>query len=647
MDPNKPSAQNQLTIKDIAQLAGVSIATVSKVINRKDQDIGVETKQKILKIINENNYIPYQKVIKRNIKTATIGLVLSDAANLLYRQFARGVEDCAYEKNMSVIVCNSDAAQSRERKYMDILRERNVEGVIIAPSSSFKEEDLSAFLGEQTPVVIVDSRTYDPGVGHVHIDYFNGAYAATRYLIEKNHELIGYVTGPLTEPEAADKLEGYKKALYDGKINFDASFVYESAHKDDRQTGIAGTKALVTNGATSIVAANDLIASGAYAAASDAMLKIPADLSVVGFGDSYVCDIVSPPLTSIGFPYYRIGYEACEALIRQIQNEPSERKLVYEPFITERGSVSSPESSDDTPKERIAIVGSLNMDIVMKVPHLPKVGETILANDIKNAAGGKGANQAVGAGKLGGKVYMIGRVGNDSYGRELYGSLIKHGVDATGVQFDDLLPTGNAYIYVSDNGDNNIVVNPGANSRLSVQQVSAFEGLFDQVAYCLIQMEIPMDTIEYVSAICRSKNIKLILNPAPARAIDYEQFAGGYLVIPNETEIDLMIPGEKTIQEKARELLGKGFQNVIVTLGEKGCVWVNEDTEQYFPAATFKAVDTTGAGDSFISGLTVALSEGKEMAEAIRFASIAAGITVSREGAQPSLPDQETIRMYL
>lgn len=646
MDPNKPS-NSTLTIKDIAQLAGVSIATVSKVINHKDQDIGIETKQKILKIINENNYSPYQKVIKRNIKTATIGLVLSDAANLFYRQFARGVEDCAYEKNMSVIVCNSDAAQSRERKYMDILRERNVEGVIIAPSSSFMEEDLSSFIGEQTPVVIVDSRTYDPSVGHVHIDYFNGAYAATRYLIEKKHELIGFVTGPLTEPEAADKLEGYKKALYDSKINFDKSLVYESAHKDDRKTGIAGTKTLITNGVTSIVAANDLIASGAYAAASDAMLKIPADLSVVGFGDSHVCDIVSPPLTSIGFPYYRIGYEACEALIRLIHNEPSERKLVYDPFIAERDSVSSPESSDDTPKERIAIVGSLNMDIVMKVPHLPKVGETILTNDIKNAAGGKGANQAVGAGKLGGKVYMIGRVGNDSYGRELYASLIKHGVDATGVQFDDMLPTGNAYIYVSDNGDNNIVVNPGANSRLSVQQVGAFEGIFDQVAYCLIQMEIPMDTIEYVSAICRSKNIKLILNPAPARAIDYGQFAGGYLVIPNETEVDLMIPGEMTIQEKARELLGKGFQNVIVTLGEKGCVWVNEDTEQYFPAATFKAVDTTGAGDSFISGLTVALSEGKEMADAIRFASIAAGITVSREGAQPSLPDQETIRMYL
>jgi ribokinase len=156
-----------------------------------------------------------------------------------------------------------------------------------------------------------------------------------------------------------------------------------------------------------------------------------------------------------------------------------------------------------------------------------------------------------------------------------------------------------------------------------------------------------MDTIEYVTSICRKNNVKLILNPAPAREINYEHFKDCFLVIPNETEIDLMIPGNFTIEEKADKLLEKNFQNVIVTLGEKGCLLVNRSTKQYFSAASFKAVDTTGAGDSFISGLAVALSEGKNMADAIQFASIAAGITVSREGAQPSLPDKETIKMYM
>jgi ribokinase len=642
------TGSNSLTIKDIAKLAGVSIATVSKVLNHKDQDIGEETKQKIIKIINDNNYIPYQKVMRRiSARTSTIGLVIADVSDAFYKQFARGVEDCAYKENMSVIICNTDAMESKEKKYLELLKERNVEGVLIAPTLSFNEQDIAEFTHNQIPVVLVDQRNYDNTVPQVYFDYMQGAYIATQYLIQKKHELIGYISSPLTNQDSLDRLEGYKKALYDNNISFDKSLVFESATNDHKQCGYEGAQVLLSKGVTAIVAGNDIIACGAYIAINEALLKIPADISVVGFGDSYICDLLTPPLTSITYPAYDMGFDACSALIKQIKNEAVEKKLVYEPTIAIRQSVAAPKTIDDSPKEEIVIVGSLNMDIIMKVSHIPRVGETILTNDIKNAAGGKGANQAVGAGKLGGKVYMIGRVGNDLYGRELYNSLIKNGVDAGGVVFDDMLPTGNAYIYVSDNGDNNIVVNPGANSRLSVEQVRSFEWIFDKVAYCLIQMEIPMDTIEYVASVCRKKNVKLILNPAPAREIDYSHFDGCFLVIPNETEIDLMIPGDWSIEEKACKLLEKGFQNVIVTLGEKGCLLVNRNTKRYFPAATFKAVDTTGAGDSFISGLAVALAEGKDMENAIKFASIAAGITVSREGAQPSLPDKETIKMYL
>ncbi|TXK80029.1 ribokinase [Paenibacillus sp. N3.4] len=647
-DTAPKSNPTSLTIKDIARLAGVSIATVSKVLNHKDQDIGEDTKQKILKIISDNNYIPYQKVIRRiSAKTATLGLVVADASDAFYKQFARGVEDYAYKENMSVIICNTDASESKEKKYLEILKERNVEGVLIAPSAGFSEHDIAYFNENQLPVVLVDQRGYDGNVSQVYFDYRQGTYKAAQFLLQNKHELIGYISGPLTDQDAIDRLEGYKKALYDNNISFDKSIVYESGNSDHKQAGFEGANILFSKGVTAIITSNDIYACGVYIAANEALMKIPKDMSVIGFGNSYICDLVTPSLTSVTYPSYEMGFEACATLIKQIKNEAVEKKLVYEPSLAIRHSVASPQSIDDSPKEKIVIVGSLNMDIIMKVSHIPRVGETILTNDIKNAAGGKGANQAVGAGKLGGKVYMIGRVGNDLYGRELYNSLIKNGVDAGGIVFDDMLPTGNAYIYVSDNGDNNIVVNPGANSRLSVEQVSSFDWIFEKVDYCLIQMEIPMDTIEYVTSVCRKNKVKLILNPAPAREINYEYFEDCFLVIPNETEIDLMIPGDFTIEEKAYKLLEKNFQNVIVTLGEKGCLLVNKETKQYFSAASFKAVDTTGAGDSFISGLSVALAEGKNMADAIQFASIAAGITVSREGAQPSLPDKETIKMYM
>lgn len=647
--PARKTGTKSLTINDIAKLAGVSIATVSKILNQKDHDIGEETKKKINKIISDNNYVPYQKVMKRiSAKSSTIGLVMGDhISNDFYTAFTKGVEECAYQEKMSIIIAHIDASEVGDKKYDKILQDRNVEGIILVPASGMETAEIEIFSSENAPVVVVSQRSLDEQIHQLNFNHFLGAYKATTYIIEHQHELIGFITGPLSDPVAERRLDGYKKALYDHNISFEKSLVFEGTQGGNKQFGIEGTKLLLAKGVTAIVAANDEIASGVYGAINEALLKIPAHLSVVALSDSNISELILPSLTAISYPTYQVGYDACTQLIKKIRNEEVDYRTVYEPELIIRQSVAKPSGPDYSYKEKIAIVGSLNMDIIMKVPHIPKVGETILANDIKHAAGGKGANQAVGAGKLNGKVYMIGRVGNDLYGRELYHSLIKYGVDASGVIHDDLLPTGNAYIYVSDNGDNNIVVNPGANSRLSIEQVQEFEWIFDKVSYCLVQMEIPMNTIEYVATLCRKKNVKLILNPAPAREINYSLFENCFLVIPNETELDRMIPGEASIEEKAIKLLEKSFQNVIVTLGEKGCLLVNATTKKYFPAASFKAVDTTGAGDSFISSLTVALSEGKDFEQSIAFASLAAGITVSREGAQPSLPDKETIRMYL
>lgn len=647
-----------LTIKDIAELAGVSTATVSKVMNQKDDDIGENTRKKILDIIEEYNYIPYRRVIQRiSAKSSTIGLVISDDQDAFSQQFVRGVEACAYKEKMSVIVCHADAEAERLKRYHDVLKERHVEGTIIVQSNRFDVDDVEAFHADGTPLVVIDQRAFDDDIESVFIDYERGAYMATQLLIEKGHETIGYIgesdESASHDPVSRQKLEGYKKALYDHNMNFNPNLVFEGSVKaggkslELKRVGYEGASFLAPLGVTAIVASDDVIANGVYTLANEQQLKIPQQLSVVGIGNSPICEFVFPALTSVSYPFYEMGYDACASLISKIQKQEIEKKLHYKPNLVKRDSVAYPRSKGGTPKERIVIVGSLNMDLIMRVPHIPRVGETVLATSIKTLAGGKGANQAVGAGKLGGKVSMIGRVGNDSYGRDLFNGLIKNGVDASGVIYDDVLPTGNANIYVAENGDNNIVVNPGANSRLSIEQVDSFESLFNKVSYCLIQMEIPMATIEHVAKICREKDIKLILNPAPAQEIDYEVFEGCYLVVPNETEIDLMVPGDLTIEEKAHELLNKGFENVIITLGEKGCLLVNEHIEKYFPAATFNVVDTTGAGDSFISGLTVALSEGQSMEEAIRFASIASGITVSREGAQPSLPDRESIEKYL
>ncbi|NLZ54215.1 MAG: ribokinase [Thermoanaerobacteraceae bacterium] len=296
--------------------------------------------------------------------------------------------------------------------------------------------------------------------------------------------------------------------------------------------------------------------------------------------------------------------------------------------------------------KKVVVVGSINMDVVIRVPHIPAVGETVLAKGLNLFGGGKGANQAIAASRLGGNVSMIGRLGDDAYGKKLIKALTESGVNVKAVEIDSEFPTGTAYIYVSDKGDNNIVVNPGANSKVDKNQIKRHMYLFEDADYCIIQMEIPIDTVEYVISLCKEKNIKVMLNPAPAHNISDEALQNLYMMLPNETELAILCNNSGNLEKMAEHLYSKGVKNVLVTLGEKGCMLVNHEGIKRFPAPPFTPVDTTAAGDSFVAGMTVGLSEGMNFEKAIKFASYVAGITISKEGAQASLPNRKAVDSY-
>ncbi|ALS25574.1 ribokinase [Paenibacillus sp. 32O-W] len=296
---------------------------------------------------------------------------------------------------------------------------------------------------------------------------------------------------------------------------------------------------------------------------------------------------------------------------------------------------------------KIVVVGSINMDVVIRVPHIPVEGETIMARSVQYYGGGKGANQAIAMSRLGGDVHMIGRVGKDAHGQRLYDNLLENGTKTAGVEWDEDQPSGTAYIYVSDRGENNIVVFSGANSKVDVAQINRYEHLFDDAEYCLMQMEIPRETIEHTVQVCKQKGVKIILNPAPAQPLSEQILEGLYILIPNESELDLLCPGPGSLEEKSAKLYGSGVQNLIVTLGAKGSMLMNEAGVKYFPAVPVKPVDTTAAGDSFIGGLTIGLSNKMDLEAAIQYASLVAAITVSKMGAQASLPDLAAVEAYL
>lgn len=299
----------------------------------------------------------------------------------------------------------------------------------------------------------------------------------------------------------------------------------------------------------------------------------------------------------------------------------------------------------------IVVVGSLNMDIVVRVPHIPVVGETILAKSINRYPGGKGANQAVAAARLDGDVQMIGKIGDDRNGQILLDNLKENHVGIEGTE-KGREATGTAFINVSDKGENNIVVYPGANNHITIEQIKKHRKIIESSKICILQLEIPYEIIKYVVNLCYENKVKVIFNPAPAiENIDDEVLKKSFILIPNESELAIMSRRElnsiKEIEEAAIELCKKGSSNVIVTLGDKGSLWVTPDFVKYYDSIKVEAKDTTGAGDSFIGGLAVALTKGKTIEEAIQFATYVAALTVTKDGAQSSLPSIEEVEDFI
>lgn len=293
-------------------------------------------------------------------------------------------------------------------------------------------------------------------------------------------------------------------------------------------------------------------------------------------------------------------------------------------------------------KPYILIVGSSNTDMVAKADRLPAPGETILGNAFIMAAGGKGANQAVAAARLGANVVFIAKVGADIFGAQAIQSFQQEGIDTRLIATDPVNPSGVALITVDSKGENCIVVASGANANLLPADLSNADEMIKNASLILMQLEIPLTTVEYMAERAVAHNVPLILNPAPARPLSPDLFRMIAIITPNQKEAEMLtgipVVDRDSAARAAKALSAKGVKTVIITLGEAGALLFQNDTLHYISSPTVTAVDTTAAGDVFCGALTVALSEGTAMKDAVAFACSAAAISVTRLGAQTSAP---------
>jgi ribokinase len=304
--------------------------------------------------------------------------------------------------------------------------------------------------------------------------------------------------------------------------------------------------------------------------------------------------------------------------------------------------MTQPNASPGGHDKSLVVVGSLNMDLVLRVARAPDAGETLTGRDFRVMPGGKGANQAVACARLGGMVTLVGRVGADAFGSELRHVLAADGILLDHVSTDQRAATGVAMILVDDAAQNRIVLAPGANATLAADHIDAAAACIERASLVILQLEVPMATVDHAIGLAKRAGRPVLLNPAPAQPLPGTLWPAIDYLIPNESEAAVLtgirVDDPRSAAEAAQLLRARGVGHVLVTLGAQGVLIVDADGERHLPAQVVAAVDTTAAGDTFIGGLAAGLLEGMPLDEAARLGQRAAAWCVARIGAQPSIP---------
>ena len=620
-----------MNIKEIAKLAGISVSTVSKIVNGKDENISQETREKVLKIVKEYHYAPYSNIKTDAHRSFLIGVLLSkeNNANLL-----RGISDAASKNGYSIVLCSSAMDNETELKNITVLCNQNIDAVIWDRVNEDSSKLLKYFSEKRIPVYTID---YFPNISayNFRIDYYSLGYQATKVLIDYKHKKIGCLIKG-NDKKAEYFTEGYKNCLYDHGIPYNRN-LFQTC---DEGFSISDMQLHNMSG---VICNNLSIASEVYRQAITHHHKIPNDLSIISLGQEPLSGLMIPPLTVLEEPYYEFGKFICQNIVTMLEKKDTDIKS-FNYKVKENGqSVTFPSNLQN---RKIVVVGSINIDVIVNVSDFPDTGKTVLADSCVTVPGGKGANQAVGAAKLGADVYLIGRIGKDHDGAVLYDAMNSNYVNMKCVKEDNTAGTGKAYINVKNSGESGIIVYSGANGNLSRRDIDENADVFEGAKFCLLQTEIPYKAVEYAAKIAKEKEVKVILKPAAVKELRRSLLERVDIFLPNEQEANLLCPQQIKLEEKAQYFLDQGVKTVIITLGHRGCYFRDSHSSLYFSSADFAPVDTTGAADAFASALAVYLADGYDMIASIKYATYAAGLSVTRQGVQQALVDRTTLETY-
>ena len=615
-----------MNIQEVAKLAKVSVSTVSKIINGKDNDISEPTRKRVLKIVEEQNYIPYAKYrMKEGMANRLVGLVIP-GNNSYYGVLIAMIEEALRERGYRLVVYTVSEMDAKVLdEALEQLWKRGVIGVLVngTLAASHVPENCKA-------VYFTETEEFDQRQQNT---FYFRKYEAGRLAAEA-----------LLEQSEQNILNGIEAVFRERQLPEGDLVSYLGKDREDLWKN--GTGFCMTDNVSAMICGSSEITGMVLEYAGKTGIQAPQELSIVCMEEQDILEYMAGGIASVKYPLQQMTASAVHHLLQMItEKKECEIARKFFPVLQKRGSIRKNEEGQRGGK--IVVVGSMNIDNVIEGVRIPVNGETHIADNILVMPGGKGGNQAVGVGKLGGRAYMIGRIGKDADGKLLFKGLSDCGVYMDGVEFDDQLSSGQAFVHLDREGENTIVVYRGANGNLDGVQLERHGEVFQNAKYCLISSEISMETIRAAKKHCRKNQTEMILKPSALEEIEEDILKGIDYLVPNEKEMEQICPGNMPLEEKADRLLANGVKNVIVTLGKQGSYLKNKAHSIYFPSAPFTAIDSTGGADSFISAMAFSLSEGNELVYSIIYATYAAGITVTRYGVQEAMPDKKTIGIYI
>lgn len=620
-----------MNIKEIAKLAGVSTSTVSKIVNQKDSSISSETRERVLKIVKEYHYTPYASVTSPSQKTWVIGVILrsSTAFDAMLDGIVRTAQDNGYQ----IMVCNSCCNMDQELKNITAICKNNPDGILWEPVSAQSLDFAQHIVQREIPYFTIGP---NGGPDSYWLPYDTLGYSLTGELVKLRHQNIACLAA--SELPQDQFTSGYKRCLFDHHISFDEGLIFSQLD----ETLIYKLNSRQISG---VITSNYDRALEFYQFVRALQYRIPEDFSLIALRGDKTKVLSYPEISTYTVDYTAFGARLCLYLIAEIEKKEEKPKPFAQTFHLDNSTTIGIPFHLKAPK--ITVVGSINMDTYLNVSKLPDTGKTVSTSTSAVYPGGKGINQAIGAAKLGQQVALIGNVGSDIDSDHIYRTLNDYGVDTFGIKRCMNVNTGKAYIIVDPDGNSMISILAGANDIFSPGDIKEKEHIFANTGYCLIQSEVPLDTVYEACVTARRFHAKTILKPSARSRIPKETLAQVNIIIPNEMELGELCPDRSTIKERVDYLLECGVETVIVTLGEQGCYVKTQAIEKNFPAVRFTPIDTTGASDAFISALASYLLYGYSLEKSVRIASYAAGFCITREGVVPSLIDKSSLEAYI